>query len=135
MYYEAIKLAYRSVSRLLHRPEIIHADNPDYNLDHPWAPHAPRGPVAKRLKSDADEQKLDDDGLSCLIKMRNEIVHPSRNKRLKWRCEEWIEAHELAAHSLELVLLAYVGCRGKCHPRTALNRHAGYVEDVPWLGC
>lgn len=91
--------------------------------------------VAKRLTSNAGQQKLSYDGLDCLIKMRNEVMHPSRNKRLKWTYEEWIEAHELAAHFLELALLAYVGYRGKYHPRTALNRYAGYVEDVPWLGC
>lgn len=91
--------------------------------------------VERRLMSNADEQKPYYDGLSCLIKMRNEVMHPSRNKRLKWTFEEWIEAHELATHFLELALLAYVGYRGKIHPRTALNRYAGYVEDVPWLGC
>jgi hypothetical protein len=91
--------------------------------------------VERRLTSSADEHKPYYDGLSCLIKMRNEVMHPSRNKRLKWTFEEWIEAHELATHFLELALLAYVGYRGKIHPRTALNRYAGYVEDVPWLGC
>lgn len=91
--------------------------------------------VAKRLNSNATQQKPSYDGLSCLIKMRNEVMHPSRNKRLKWTFEEWIEAHELAAHYLELALLAYVGYCGQYHPRTALNRYAGYVEDVPWLGC
>ena len=75
------------------------------------------------------------DGLSCIIKMRNDVVHPTRDTRTNWLYQESTEAHELSLHFLELALLAYVGYRGNIHPRTAAERMTGFVEDVPWLGC
>lgn len=86
--------------------------------------------VRDRLKREDDK---DCDGLGCLIEMRNDVVHPTRVKAGAWSPYEWSEANSLAVHFLELALLAYVGYRGKYHPRVASNRHTGYVEDVPWL--
>jgi hypothetical protein len=82
-------------------------------------------------KSDEDLK----DGLSSIIKMRNDVVHPTRHKRSKCSAYQWTEAHSLTVHFLELALLAYVGYRGRFHPRTAANRWLGYVVDVPWTGC
>jgi len=62
-------------------------------------------------------------------------MHPTRAKRTKWSGYQWTEAHILAVHFLELALLAYVGYRGRYHPRIAANRWLGYAEDVPWTGC
>jgi hypothetical protein len=66
--------------------------------------------------------------------MRNDVIHPTRMKRTKWSFYQWSEAHSLAVHFLELALLAYVGYRGRYHPRIAANRWLGYIEDVPWTG-
>jgi hypothetical protein len=88
--------------------------------------------VAQRLAADAQPGGAVRDGLGCIIKMRNDVIHPTRTKRTKWSAYQWAEAHNLAVHFLELALLAYVGYRGQFHPRVAANRWLGYVEDVPW---
>lgn len=75
------------------------------------------------------------DGLGCVIKMRNDVMHPARTKRTGWPAYQWPGAHSLAVHFLELALLAYVGYRGRYHPRIPANRWLGYAEDVPWTGC
>lgn len=87
--------------------------------------------VAEQL--DADGQPRD--GLGCVIRMRNDVIHPTRTKRTKWSAYQWAEAHSLAVHFLELALLAYIGYRGRIHPRISANRWLGYTEDVSWLGC
>jgi hypothetical protein len=87
-----------------------------------------------RLRALAGPQKAHYDGLTCLIKMRNDILHPTSKKRISWSYEEWVEAYLLAVHFLELSILAYIGYRGRYHPRIG-TVHAGFVEDVPWLGC
>jgi hypothetical protein len=89
--------------------------------------------VAERLAANAQPGQAIRDGLGCVIKMRNDVIHPTRKKRTKWSYYQWAEAHSLAVHFLELALLAYVGYRGQFHPRTAANRWLGYVEDVPWI--
>jgi hypothetical protein len=75
------------------------------------------------------------DGLGCIIRMRNDVMHPTRTKRTKWSFYQWSEAQSLAVHFLELALLAYVGYRGRYHPRIAAHRWLGYTEDVSWTGC
>ena len=75
------------------------------------------------------------DGLSCVIRMRNDVIHPTRTKRTKWSAYQWAEAHNLAVHFLELALLAYIGYRGRIHPGVSANRWLGYTQDAPWLGC
>lgn len=72
------------------------------------------------------------DGLGCIIKMRNAIMHPKRGERADWTYEEIVEGYLYATHLLEMALLAYVGYRGKVHPRIVSERMAGYLEDVPW---
>jgi len=75
------------------------------------------------------------DGLGCVIRLRNDVIHPTRSKRTTWSAYQWAEGHSLAVHFLELALLAYVGYRGRTHPRISANRWLGCTEDVPWLGC
>lgn len=87
--------------------------------------------VARELDPDGQPR----DGLACVIRMRNDVIHPTRSKRTKRSGYQWAEAHMLAIHFLELALLAYVGYRGRTHPRIAAIRWNGYTEDVPWLGC
>jgi hypothetical protein len=72
------------------------------------------------------------DALSCIIEMRNAIMHPKPGERSDWTYEQIVEGHLLATHLFEMTLLAYVGYRGQVHPRIAAERMAGYVEDVPW---
>ncbi len=87
--------------------------------------------VAEQLGSGGEPR----DGLGCVIRMRNDVTHPTRAKRTKWSAYQWAEAHNLVIHFLELALLAYIGYRGRIHPRISANRWLGYTEDVPWLGC
>jgi hypothetical protein len=75
------------------------------------------------------------DGLGCVIRLRNDVIHPTRSKRTTWSAYQWAEGRSLAVHFLELALLAYIGYRGRVHPRISANRWLGYTEDVPWLGC
>jgi hypothetical protein len=89
--------------------------------------------VAQRLAADAQPGAALRDGLGCVIKMRNDVIHPTRTKRTKWSAYQWAEAHGLAVHFLELALLAYVSYRGQFHPRVTANRWLGYVQDVPWM--
>jgi hypothetical protein len=91
--------------------------------------------VARQLDATKKPDEVCRDGLGCVIKMRNDVMHPTRTKRTKWSGYQWSEAHSLAVHFLELALLAYVGYRGKYHPRISANRWLGYAEDVPWTGC
>jgi hypothetical protein len=91
--------------------------------------------VADQLTAARKPDEAPRDGLGCIIKMRNDVMHPTRTKRTKWSFYQWSEAHSLAVHFLELALLAYVGYRGRYHPRISANRWRGYTEDVPWTGC
>jgi hypothetical protein len=91
--------------------------------------------VADQLNAARKPDEGPRDGLGCIIRMRNDVMHPTRTKRMKWSFYQWSEAHSLAVHFLELALLAYVGYRGRYHPRMAANRWLGYTEDVPWTGC
>ena len=91
--------------------------------------------VADQLNAARQPDEAPLDGLGCIIKMRNDVMHPTRTKRMKWSPYQWSEAHSLAVHFLELALLAYVGYRGRYHPRISANRWLGYAEDVPWTGC
>jgi hypothetical protein len=72
------------------------------------------------------------DGLGCSISLRNNVVHPTRDKRQRWTPYQWAEARMLCTHFLELALLCYVGYQGKYHPRIAMNRWVGHVKNVPW---
>jgi hypothetical protein len=72
------------------------------------------------------------DALSCIVKMRNAIMHPKPGERSDWTYEQIVEGYLLATHLFEMTLLAYVGYRGQVHPRIASERMSGYVEDVPW---
>ncbi|WP_034270587.1 hypothetical protein [Actinospica robiniae] len=87
---------------------------------------------ALRARLAAKSSKAVFDGLSCIVKMRNAIMHPSRGERSDWTYEEIVEGYLLATHLFEMALLAYVGYRGKVHPRISAVRMAGYIEDVPW---
>jgi hypothetical protein len=40
--------------------------------------------VAQRLRADAESGQRARDGLGCIIKMRNDVIHPTRAKRVKW---------------------------------------------------
>jgi len=91
--------------------------------------------VAQQLNAVRKPDEACRDGLGCVIKMRNDVMHPTRKKRTKWSFYQWSEAHSLAVHFLELALLAYAGYRGRHHPRISANRWLGYAEDVPWTGC
>ena len=88
--------------------------------------------VAQQLHADTQPGQPVRDGLGCIIKMRNDVIHPTRAKRVKWSSYQWVEAWTLTVHFLELGLLAYIGYGGQIHPRIAANRWAGYVESVPW---
>jgi hypothetical protein len=87
--------------------------------------------VAKQLATGGPVR----DGLGCVIRLRNDVIHPTRSKRTTWSAYQWAEGYGLAVHFLELALLAYIGYRGRIHPRISANRWLGYTEDVPWLGC
>ena len=72
--------------------------------------------VADKLSASRKPDEAPRDGLGCVIKMRNDVMHPTRTKRTKWSFYQWTEAHSLAVHFLELALLAYVGYRGGIIP-------------------
>ncbi len=58
--------------------------------------------VAERLQAAAQPGEAARDGLGCVIKMRNDVIHPTRAKRTKWSFYQWAEASSLAVHFLEL---------------------------------
>lgn len=88
---------------------------------------------ALRARLAAKSSEPDLDGLGCIIKMRNAVMHPTRGERADWTYEEIIEGFLFATHLFEMTLLAYAGYRGRVHPRIASEQMAGYLEDVPWV--
>lgn len=72
------------------------------------------------------------DALTCVIKMRNEVMHPKRGNVKKWSIYEWGEASFAAIHMLEAGLLFWIGYRGRYIPTTALQRGMGSAISVPW---
>lgn len=91
--------------------------------------------VAQKIYESRERKGACPDGLDCIIRMRNDVVHPTHKRRGGWTYQEWIEAHNLVAHFLELSLLSYIGYTGQYHPRIAMERMTGYVEYMPWSGC
>lgn len=85
--------------------------------------------VAAALLARSGQQR---DGLGCVISMRNDITHPTRERTTRWSVYQWAEAGMFARHLLELALLNIVGYSGKYHSRVDPNRWLGAVQDVPW---
>jgi hypothetical protein len=88
------------------------------------------GQVADQLNAARKPDEAPRDGLGCIIKMRNDVMHsPARSGRSARY--QWSEAHSLAGHFLDLTLLGY---RRRYQPRITANCRLGYTEDVPWTG-
>ncbi|MBW4720819.1 hypothetical protein [Saccharothrix obliqua] len=73
------------------------------------------------------------DALRCLVDMRNLVVHPTRDKPIKWRFEQWVEASILACHYLELAILRVIGFEGKTRSPLKPSIAEGAVYQVPWV--
>jgi hypothetical protein len=58
--------------------------------------------VAEQLNAAREADEVCRDGLGCVIAMRNDVIHPTREKRMKRSFYQWSEAHSLAVHFLEL---------------------------------
>lgn len=70
------------------------------------------------------------DGPEILTRMRNGVIHPTRDKPT-FSSPEWIDAWRLAEHYLMLSILSYLGYSGT-HRDVIERRHAGDVVTVPW---
>lgn len=81
------------------------------------------------LQNAANSQNCTD-GPEILTRMRNGVIHPTRNKP-KFNSAEWIDAWRLAEHYLMLMILSYVSYNGT-HRDVITRRHVGDVLAVPW---
>lgn len=72
------------------------------------------------------------DALTCIIKMRNSIIHPTRRHPSKWSVYEWVEAGMMSRHFLQMAILHTLGYRHKIRTMTSASRWLGEVQDTPW---
>ena len=76
------------------------------------------------------------DGPKILATARNDFIHPSRIHPAGgsggYNIDTLIEAWELAAWYLELVIMWWLGYDGEYKRRTDPNRWVGVTEKVPW---
>ncbi|WP_158846234.1 hypothetical protein [Saccharothrix deserti] len=73
------------------------------------------------------------DALRCIVDMRNLVIHPKRDKPIKWQFEQWVEASIIACHYLELAILRVIGFAGKARSPLRPSVAAGAVYPVPWI--
>lgn len=73
------------------------------------------------------------DGLRCIVKMRNDVAHPSRTRLARWNTYQWAEAGFLTMELFDLALLWWLGYKGRYMPRTAQHRSHDDSIDVPWV--
>lgn len=72
------------------------------------------------------------DGLSCVVKMRNDVAHPERARLARWDTYEWAEAGFEAMGFFDAAMLWWLDYQGRYMPRTAQHRSAGDAVTVPW---
>lgn len=71
------------------------------------------------------------DALNCIMKLRNKVVHPTRDERRNWSLYQWAEAGFVALYFLEHALLNTIGYSGATKPRIRSNNDPT-VSPVPW---
>jgi hypothetical protein len=71
------------------------------------------------------------DGPEILTRMRNGVIHPTRDKP-KFASAEWVDAWRLAEHYLMLMILSYLNYNGT-HRDVINRRNLGDVLTVPWV--
>jgi hypothetical protein len=75
------------------------------------------------------------DALGVVMKMRNIVTHPSRDKPSDFSTYEWIEAGMHARYWLCLAILLTVGYQGQISDTLgAAPRWTGQIRSVPWAG-
>jgi hypothetical protein len=72
------------------------------------------------------------DGPSVLSRLRGQILNPHADEESDERHDNILEAWQLSAWYLELLLLRQVGFSGRYASRLKLPRWVGDVEAVPW---
>lgn len=84
--------------------------------------------VAARIAEDDDAEA---DALSCVVRLRNQVVHPTRDRRSNWSIYQWAEAGFAALYFLERALLNRLEYSG-----VTRSRLRGPGDDragaVPW---
>src|ERR1700678_768528 len=74
------------------------------------------------------------DGLGCIIRMRNDVTHPTRTKRMKWSFYQWLEAHSLACPSLNSPFSPTSVTADRTTPDHG-QPMARIHRRCPWTGC
>ncbi|MBW3662697.1 MAG: hypothetical protein KY469_06330 [Actinobacteria bacterium] len=74
----------------------------------------------------------DVDALTCIIRLRNHVVHPKHAHRAARNVYEWAEAGFVALHYLELALLNELGYQGKVRSRIGNADSGTLLAPVPW---
>ncbi|MEK6438931.1 hypothetical protein [Pseudonocardia sp. T1-2H] len=72
------------------------------------------------------------DALQCLIKMRNDIIHPTRDKATRWTAYQWAEASEIALDYLRFAILNTIGYSGRIRSAAQESKYLGSLTEVPW---
>jgi hypothetical protein len=73
------------------------------------------------------------DALSLLVKMRNDVAHPKRDRVQHYDFKQWVEAGDCGIDFLLLALLHWVGYEGPYISPTALYGGGGSSVTVPWV--
>ena len=72
------------------------------------------------------------DGPETIVEIRNSLTHPKDNESLYAAGHALLEAHHLSLRYLDLVLLHWIGYRGRTEDKTHRERWSGQSELVPW---
>ena len=72
------------------------------------------------------------DALDCIIKMRNNVIHPTRDKPAKWTAYQWSEASQVALDFLRYAILNSVGYNSVIRTAAQSSKYLGQTTKVPW---
>ena len=72
------------------------------------------------------------DALDCIIKMRNNVIHPTRDKPATWDPYQWSEASQVVLDYLRLAILNLVGFNSSIRTAVQPSKHLGQTAKVPW---
>jgi hypothetical protein len=72
------------------------------------------------------------DALHCIVKMRNTIIHPTRDKPATWTVYQWAEASLVALDYLRLAILNMVEYVDSIRTATQESKWVGALTKVPW---
>jgi hypothetical protein len=70
--------------------------------------------------------------LNCIVKMRNHVIHPTRDKPASWDPYQWAEAAQVALDYVRFAILQLTQYQGGVRTATQESKWLGALTQVPW---